>query len=50
MPDQQHWTLKDIKDYFGYDNLTKFSKDWQRLSDKDKDDIRRGLENGTYTY
>lgn len=43
-------TLKGIKDYFGYSTLPAFSKDWKQLSDKDKEEIKKGLSDGTLTY
>lgn len=43
-------TLKGIKDYFGYATLPAFSKDWKQLSDKDKEQIKKGLSDGTLNY
>lgn len=43
-------SLKDIKDLFGYSTLSAFSKDWKQLSDKDKEQIKEGIGNGTFTY
>jgi hypothetical protein len=43
-------TIKDVKDFFGYSNTTVFAADWKRLSDKDKDDLRNGIGDGTFTY
>ena len=33
----------------GY-SLASFKADWQKLSDKDKDQLKTGVENGTLTY
>lgn len=33
----------------GY-TLTQFRKDWEQLSDQDKEDLKTGVENGTLTY
>ena len=45
-------TLKDVRDYFKRDGeaLTDFGKEWKELSDKDKDDLKRGLGDGSLTY
>lgn len=43
-------SLKDIKDLFGYPTLAAFSKDWKELTDKDKEQIKEGIGNGTLTY
>jgi hypothetical protein len=46
-------SLLEIKRYFGYegkDGMAKFRQDWSRLSEADKADIRKGMEDGTLTY
>lgn len=43
-------TLKDMKDYFGYAKLSDFAADWKALSSQDKEDIKKGLSDGTYNY
>lgn len=43
-------SLKEIKDFFGYESLSAFSKDWKILPETDRKDIREGLSNGTLTY
>jgi hypothetical protein len=43
-------TLKDLREFFGYAKLTDFAKDWKQLSDVDKEQIRKGITDGTFTY
>jgi len=42
-------TLKDIATYFGYP-LGEFAKQWRRLTDQDKVELKAGLTDGTLTY
>lgn len=47
--------MLDVYAYFsdnktnGY-KLAQFKKDWQALSDKDKDDLKKGVQDGTFNY
>jgi hypothetical protein len=50
MNGQTTGALKPIKEFFGYEKLTDFGKDWRELSAEDKQQIRSGIENGTFTY
>ena len=45
-------TLKTIADYFKLpgETLKNFRDQWEALSDKDKEDLKNGLGNGTLTY
>lgn len=43
-------TIKDIKDFFGYDSLSAFSADWKALDDRSKEQIKQGLEDGSFDY
>jgi hypothetical protein len=43
-------TIKDIRTFFGYQKLADFSRDWKLLTDVDKDQIRTGLTDGSYSY
>jgi hypothetical protein len=47
MPDV---TIKDIKNFFGYETLAAFSADWKRLTDRDKEQIKAGLSDETFDY
>lgn len=42
-------TLKTIMAFFGM-TPSEMTKEWKRLTDKDKTDIKSGLENGSLTY
>lgn len=42
-------TLKDIRDFFDIP-LSQFSKEWKALPQRDRDQIKQGLEDGTLTY
>lgn len=33
----------DVMKYFGYENAAQFRKEWQQLTDKDKEDLKSGL-------
>jgi hypothetical protein len=45
-------TLKDVMNYFKKDGETTkdFTEQWKQLSDKDKDDLKKGLGDGTLNY
>lgn len=43
-------TMKDIRDFFGYEKLADFSADWKQMPNADRDQIRAGLGDGTLTY
>lgn len=42
--------LNEIRKFFGYENIAQFRKEWAQLTDKDKAEIKSGLESGTMTY
>ena len=42
--------LTAIKEFFGFATLGDFRNEWTQLSDKDKNELREGIENGTLTY
>lgn len=42
--------LKDIKDFFGFTSLSEFSTEYKQLSEKDREEIKAGIENGSLTY
>lgn len=41
--------LNEIREYFGM-NLSQFKTEWLTLPEKDRDQIREGLDNGSLTY
>lgn len=53
-------TIKQVADYFKVgdgtvsadprNSLTKFSGEWKMLSDAEKEQIRNGIGDGTFTY
>lgn len=43
-------TLKDIKEYFGYQSLSDFSADWKGVDAASREQIKTGIENGSLTY
>jgi hypothetical protein len=49
MPDDPA-TLGQVKDFFGYPSLSAFSVDWKKMPEKDRQEIRRGIGDGTLTY
>jgi hypothetical protein len=42
--------LKAIADYFGYESLSTFASDYQKLDEVERAQIREGIESGTLTY
>lgn len=42
--------VKDLKEFFGYDKLADFSRDWKLLSDEDKAQLRGGIIDVTFNY
>ena len=49
MNDQQVASIGDVCRFFGM-KLADFRKEWAELSDEAKEQIRKGIGNGTYTY
>ena len=47
---RQTFVLKEIKEFFGYESLDAFSRDWKSLSEWDRYQIRQGLADRTFTY
>lgn len=43
-------TMVEVMKFLGYDNIATFRKEWAELSDKDKDQLKRGIGNGSLTY
>ena len=43
-------SLIAIRDALGYTSNTQFSREWKELPERDRDQIRAGVENGTLTY
>jgi hypothetical protein len=43
-------SIVDVKNFFEYENISKFRADWQKLSDVDKVQLRLGIGEGTLTY
>ena len=43
-------SLIEVKNYFGYKKLTEFKKDWEKLDDDSRLQLRAGIGNGTLTY
>jgi hypothetical protein len=43
-------TLAQVREYFGYPNLSAFSADWKTMSNEDRAALRAGIGNGSLTY
>jgi len=45
-------TLKQVADYFRGpgETLKAFSEEWKALSDTDKEQLKEGIGNGTFSY
>lgn len=43
-------TLKQVAEFFGYAQLSKFRDDWNNLSDTDRAQIKAGIGDGSLTY
>ena len=43
-------SLIEVKNYFGHAKLTEFKKDWEKLDDDSRLQLRTGIGNGTLTY
>lgn len=45
-------TVKEVYDFFKetYTNLSAFSADWKTLSESDKEQIKTGIGDGSFTY
>ena len=48
MPEQ--FTLKDISKFFAYESLRAFADDWKQLDDRSKEQIKGGIQDGTFDY
>lgn len=36
--------------YFGFPSAAAFAKEWKRLTEQDKEDLKKGLADGSLTY
>lgn len=43
-------SAKELKEFFGYTKLADFSRDWKELSEAERDQIRTGIADGSFTY
>lgn len=43
-------SLAQIKEFFGYPNLTAFAADWKLVPNEDRAQIKAGLSDGTLSY
>jgi hypothetical protein len=43
-------TAKELKEFFGYEKLADFSRDWKELSEEERAQIRGGIADGTFNY
>jgi hypothetical protein len=45
-------SIKDVADYFrkGNQPLKEFTEEWKLLSDKDKEELKQGIGDGTLDY
>lgn len=50
MTDAKPAGIAQLKNALGYEKLGEFRSDWKDLPDTDKDDIRKGVTDGTFTY
>lgn len=39
-----------IRDYFGYKSTQAFSREWNELTQADKDEIKQGFQDESMTY
>lgn len=42
--------LNEIRQFFGYDNAAQFRKEWMQLTPEEREQIKKGLTDGTYNY
>lgn len=42
--------MKEVMKFFGFPNAAAFAKEWKKLTDKDKEDLKQGLADGSLTY
>ena len=52
MAEKKTASIKDVADAVKVpgESLSAFSKQWRELSDKDKEDLKTGVGNGSMTY
>lgn len=43
-------TLIQVKSYFEIESAAEFSKEWKQLTDKDKEQLKQGIGDGSLTY
>lgn len=43
-------TIKQVKEFFDYANLTQFRNDWQALDEEARTQIKAGIGDGSLTY
>lgn len=42
--------MKDVMKYFGFPSAAAFAKEWKTLTEQDKEDLKRGIGDGSLTY
>jgi uncharacterized protein YhbP (UPF0306 family) len=48
--DSKPATLMDVKNFFGIERGVQFRAEWSQLDQSERDAIRLGIGNGTFTY
>lgn len=43
-------TLIQVKEYFEITSAAEFSREWKQLTDTDKEQLKRGIGDGSLTY
>lgn len=52
MPEKKTASIKDVADAVKApgETLSDFSKEWRKLTPEDKEDLKKGVADGTMTY
>ena len=42
--------VKPVMEFFGFTSVTAFMREWKLLDEKDQEQLKQGLSDGTLTY
>jgi hypothetical protein len=42
--------MNEVRQFFGYENAAQFRKDWVALTPEDKEQLKKGIQDGSLNY
>jgi hypothetical protein len=43
-------TIRELMDFFGFKTTSEFTPEWKNLTEKDKEQLKEGIGDGTFNY